>query len=171
MNSAKMKNNKIFKSLGFSLVELIIYMGLSTVILTVTAGLFIAILESQTRSQVMTAMEQDSQYLLSKITYEIHQADEITIPISLGGQGSQLQVITSGQPISFQLNNQTLSITKNSVTSQLHSSLTQVTEFQISRLGNVDGLQAVSVLFNLESLNQTTGGAQTKQYQTTVSLR
>lgn len=166
-----MKNRKYIKSLGFSLVELIIYMGLSTVILTVITGLFISVLESQTKSQVTSAMEQDGQYILSKITYEIYQADEITTPASLGEQGSQLQVTTSGQPISFQLNDQTLSITKNSVTSQLHSSLTQVTEFQVSRLGNVDGLQAISILFTLDSLNQTASSAQTKQYQTTVSLR
>ena len=162
---------KFKKTAGFSLVELIIYVGLSLVILTVITSLFISVLESQTRSQIGSVLEQDGKYIISKLSYEITQADDLVIPANLSQQSSQLQLTSSGQTVSFSLSGQTLSLSKNLNTYKLHSPEIEVSSFQVTRLGNVDGQQALTINLTLTSLNQTAGGPSTKDYQTTVSLR
>ncbi len=159
------------KPSGFSLVELLIYMGLSSIILTVVAGLFVAVLESQLRSEQSSIMEQDSRYLIAKLSYEITQADELLIPAILGESANQLQLATSGQPVILELDNQDLEITKNGLVYQLNHSLTTVDNFQVTRLGNEEGQPVIQVNLTLSSQIQAEGQPSTKDYQITVSLR
>src|SRR3989344_7005102 len=65
---------------GFTLIELIIYMGLLVILLSVLTSIFMSSLDVQLESEANSAVEQDGSYILSRLTYDIHRAQSIATP-------------------------------------------------------------------------------------------
>lgn len=84
MRKAKQNNQ------GFTLIEMLLYMGLSAIILTSLTEVFVLIGRLRLESQSFSASEQDGIYLLSRFAYDLGRSSSISIP-SLGGQGVVLQ--------------------------------------------------------------------------------
>src|SRR3989344_6301854 len=74
---------------GFTLIELIIYMGLLVILLSVLTSIFMSSLDVQLESQANSAVEQDGSYILSRLAYDIHRAEAISIPDMPGSPGDQ----------------------------------------------------------------------------------
>src|SRR3989344_3435349 len=87
------------KSSGFTLVELLISMGLLAIILSVLTSLFVSVIEAQLESQATSSVDQDGRFVLARLSYDIHRADGVNgiiTPSTLGGQGPTLQIAISG---------------------------------------------------------------------------
>jgi prepilin-type N-terminal cleavage/methylation domain-containing protein len=69
---------------GFTLVEMLIYMGLLTIFLAVIGNIFFSIIDLQLESQATSSVSESGRYLLSRISYDVRRAQSITTPASPG---------------------------------------------------------------------------------------
>src|SRR5687768_16701793 len=88
---------------GFTLVELLIVMGLFGILLTVVTDMFVSTLSLQTESAAHSSVSQDGRFILSRLSYDIERASSITTPASLGASGSTLSMVVGGVAYSYAL--------------------------------------------------------------------
>ena len=112
MNITKQGTN--IQRAGFTLVELLLYMGLLTVFLTGLTTLFVASLETQLEGQAVSIVAQEGQYLLQRLEYDVYRADAITSPAP-GNSGSSLVLSIGGQTYTYQPSGETLELAINVV--------------------------------------------------------
>lgn len=74
---------------GFTLVELLLVMGIFAILLAVITDMFVSVLNVQTEAKANTSVTQDGRYILSKLSYDISRATTVTTP-------EDLNVATSG---------------------------------------------------------------------------
>ncbi len=138
---------------GVTLVELLIYMGLFMGFLLLLSGLFVSILDVQRESVETARIEEDSQFLFSRLQYDISRAVEITTPAG-NGETSQSLTMTSpeGIEINYLLENNQIKIASSSSPVQnLSHPEVAVTQLNFRRLGNVDGFPSIRTEITLQS--------------------
>lgn len=160
------------KSLGFTIVETVIYMGLLSILLIVLTELFLSVLDVQSESEATSAIQQDGRYLLSKLNYDLTQASAVSTP-TLGATAPSLVTTINGQTYSYQLSGPNLVLSINgAAANQLNSYLSSVSGLSFTRLGNGIGKEdTIRVNFDLTSAASRPNGPQTTNFLTTVGLR
>lgn len=162
---------KIFNSKkGFSLVEMLLYMGLLSILLVVMVDLFASSLDLQLESQSTTSVNRDARFLFSRLSYDINRAQSIVSP-SLGAQGSSLQLTIGGVNYTYAQNNGNLQLTNNNGTDNLNSYGTTISNLSFRTVGNVGGKHSVRISFTLTSTTERVSGPETKNIETTIGLR
>ncbi len=156
---------------GFTLIELILFMGLFTIILGVLTNLFSVIIDTQSEVQSTSAVETDSKYIETRILYDIQRAESIDMPASLGAQTSSLLLTIDGAQYQYALSNGDLQLTANSSTENLNSFYTEVSSISFQRLGNIGGKHAIKLTFTINSKNETAAGQESKTIETMIGLR
>ncbi len=159
------------RSLGFTLIELIIYMGLLTLLLTVMSGLFVSIIDLQLESQAGSSVDQDGRYLIARLSYDIQRADSITIPASLGQQTNNLQIVIGGINYTYTLNSGVLQLSNNFGTDSLNSTNSAVSNVTFLRLGNLNGKNSIQMNFTVSGKTSRPSVSEAKNFQTTVGIR
>ena len=76
---------------GFSLIETIIYAALISIIIGMVLLVVFQIVESQDRSRAKTEVEEETNFLISKIKWVLSGVDAINAPAS-GASGSTLSI-------------------------------------------------------------------------------
>ena len=160
---------------GFSLVEMLIYMGLFSIILTSLMQLFGSILDVKFESEATSAVTQDGRYIISRLTYDIHQADLIDSP-SLGNQAPTLHITGSGMDYTYSLDgDNNLQISDNlaspTTVNQLNSADTTVSNLSFTTLGNTTGKKTVQVSLDVKSKVLRRGENQIETFKTTIGTR
>lgn len=155
---------------AFTLVELLVYMGLLTTLLVILSQIFVSILEIRSESEAAHPLEQDSQAILARLNYDINRATSITTPINPGNTTSNLEIVVGPDTYTYQLNSNNLELVNNFGTNNINSSQTSITNLNFQRLGT-GGKDSIKIQFTIESKTRRPGGPETKTYQTTVGLR
>ena len=92
----------MFHERGFSLLELIIYIGIVTAI----SGVFLAIIVnlnlSSTKSKVETEVQQNLRVAMQAISQTLRGAQRISAPVA-GASGSALTAVVNGQNVQYAL--------------------------------------------------------------------
>lgn len=157
---------------GFTIVELLIYMGLLAVFIVVLSQIFGSIIDTQLESTSSSAVDQDGRYILARLAYDIHRATAVTTPSSNGSTTANLGLTISGATYSYQLANSQLALASPQGSDMLHSFQSTVSDLSFTRLGNTTGPVSVQVNFTLTSVPTTLDQqSETRSYQTSVSLR
>jgi type II secretory pathway component PulJ len=141
---------------GFTLVEVIVFMGLLTIFIFLLSRIFVSILETQAESISTSTVELESQYLMSRLKYDTSLASSIISPGELGETSSVLGLEIDGQEVSFVVSNGILLRQMGSETIRLSAADLAITSWQVRRLGNEDGKHVLSIVMQLDS---TFGGA------------
>lgn len=158
-------------SKGFSLIELILYMGLFSVFLVTLTQIFSSALELKLDSESTSTVQQDSRYILERLSYDINRADSITTPSSIGTQDASLAIVISGQTHTYALNNGNLQVTDPTGTYRLNGYNTSITNLSFLRVGNSGGKNTVRINYTVNSLTIENSGTETKTVQTTIGIR
>lgn len=157
---------------GFSIIEMLIYIGIVSVFLVVLGGLFVSILTAQLDAQSTSSIDQDNRYIQARMAYDIHRADNILTPAALGTPASSFSLDIGGVTYTYSIINNQLNLTASGNTQSLTSYASQVSGFTVTRLGNVAGKQSLQISYTLTSLvstlNQT---SQVRNVTTTVAVR
>jgi type II secretory pathway component PulJ len=161
----------LHKKKGFTIVELLIYMTLLSGFLLLMTRIFSSTLDVQLESESQSAIQQDSRYILSRLTYDIQRATSVTTPATQGGSGATLAMVIGGVTNTYALSGTNLTLTNSNPADQLNSINTQVSGLLFKRIGNVGGKDTVQVQFTLTSSTKRIQGADVKSFQTTVGLR
>lgn len=160
-----------FHNKGFSLIELLLFMGLFTIILGVLTNLFSVIIDTQAEIESTSAVENDSKYITTRLMYDIQRAQSISVPASLGAQTSTLSLLIDGNVVQYSVVDGNLMLTANSQSDMLNTHVTQVTNLSFQRFGNVGGKNAVQLRMTLEDRNETAAGTESKDIETVIGLR
>ena len=158
------------KSSGFTLVELLISMGLLAIILSVLTSLFVSVIEAQLESQATSSVDQDGRFILARLSYDIHRTNSISIPATLGAQGPTLQIVVNGITYTYGLNGNELELTSNQGTDRINSPNTLISDVNFRRLGStLSGKNTIEIQFTVSST--ITRPQEIRSYNTTVGIR
>src|SRR3989344_3081981 len=80
---------------GTSLIEVILYMALFSIIIVVIVDLLITSGSLKTESESQSGLQIDAAFITSRLSYEVRNADTITTPAAIGQTTNSL-VVTSG---------------------------------------------------------------------------
>ncbi len=160
---------------GFTLVEMLIYMGLLTIFLAVIGTIFFSIIDLQLESQATSSVSESGRYLLSRISYDVHRAQSITTPASPGLSSPSLVLSIGGVTYTYAEVAGTpafLQLTAGGLVDALTGSDAQISNFSATRVGNASGKNSLKVSFTLESVTTSLSQKhETKDYSTTITLR
>jgi Tfp pilus assembly protein PilW len=80
------KNQKVRNQDGFTIVELLIYMGLLVIMIVIFTQIFVSILDNQLRSTNTSNVADDGRYIYSRFIYDVNRADSIASPSAFGSE-------------------------------------------------------------------------------------
>ncbi|MCA9370033.1 MAG: prepilin-type N-terminal cleavage/methylation domain-containing protein [Pseudomonadales bacterium] len=156
---------------GFTLVELLIYMGLSMLFLVVTSALLVTALEHKLAAESFNSLEQESQFIALRLAYDIEESTSITTPSALGVPDTNMVLVTDGVPSSVSSIDGVLVFQRLGQAYPLHSSDVVTDSFQIVRLGYPGGNNTLTIDLSLRSAIQENAGQRTKHVHFTVGER
>jgi prepilin-type N-terminal cleavage/methylation domain-containing protein len=160
------KNNN-----GFTLVELLIYMALMAIFLTVLLNIFTTTLKTKLAMESTSALSYDSRYVLSKIAYDVNNTDSVTSP-TLGVTGTSLTLTSGGVISTYTLTGGNLVKTAGGVSMSLNGTDTEFDSISFKNLGNAGGKPTIQVVYTLESKIIIQGErSETQTINTTVGTR
>lgn len=155
---------------GFTLVEILLYFALVSLLFIQLTSLFITVLEAKQDAHATSAVERDGQFILARMTYDIQRASSVTTPAALGDQTSQLALTIDGSSYVYSLNGSTLELSRDGQAVPLSSQVT-ISNFTVQRLGNVGDKHSLKIHFTAQSVIQKTSGYESREYETTIGLR
>jgi Tfp pilus assembly protein PilW len=157
---------------GTTIVELLLYMGILAILLTVLTSIFVSALDVQMESNAVSSVQQDGNYILARLNYDIHKAQSITIPETSGMTGNSLEIVIDGENYSYSESGNNLILTKNSETNNLNNGDSSISAFSVQRLGNAGGIEdSLRIAFTVTSKTKRISGFETKNFQTNLTLR
>lgn len=156
---------------GFTIIELIIYMGLMAIFLVVLTEIFLSVLDVQTESQQNSSVEQDGKFILARLNYDISQASSITSP-TLGQASSSATIVEGGVNYTYDgTSGNNLVLVNNQGSNQLNSAGSSTSNVVFTHLGNVGGKNSLQVKFRLTSTASRNAGKEIRDFETTLGLR
>lgn len=159
------------KSQGFTIVELLIFMVLMSILLTVVTNLFMSVVHLRLETEAASSVEEDSKYIFSRLQYDIQRATSVTTPASAGDTSSSLGITIEGETFTYALSEGNLQLTTSSTTDNLNGFNTSLSSITFERLENDRGDITIKILYTVNSKTLRNGQAETKTVETTVGLR
>ena len=163
----------IYSQKGVTIVELLLYMAILSILLVILTNIFISALDVQTESNATSSVEQDGNYILARLSYDIHRAQSINIPATDGAIANNFQIVVGGINYTYSVNaNNNLVLTNNLGVNNLNNNGSGVSNFSVQRFGNVGGVEdTLRIDFTVTSRIKKNSGFETKNFDTNLSLR
>ncbi len=160
------------KSSGFTLIELLIYMGLFSILTTITLQLFATIFDAETEAEAVSSITSDSKFIMNRFTYDLNRSSSVTTPVSLGTQSATLTMVINSQNLRYSLDSGNLKLDNltTGTSDNLNTNETTVSNLSFIRLDG-GGNDAVQITFTLTSVATDTSGKQIKTYTTSGGIR
>lgn len=164
--------------LGFTIIELVVYIGLLSILIAVMSQVFVATLGVKLESESDTGVSQDGNYIITRLAYDIRRASRIISP-NVGESASMLSlgIIEGGieQVYEYTLTGDTLSLSDGVTTESIHGDTTTISDFSVSRFGNsgtiTDARDTIQFILTVTSTYTVPLGAQQMTFQSTEGLR
>lgn len=161
-------------SKGFTLIELVLYMGILSILVTAIAVIFSTVVDVQLESKATSSVDQNGRYLISKLLYDTRSASSIVTPANPGTQTNTLQITRNSINYIYSLDaNSNLLLTNQSTgeSNVLNSYDTQVSGLQLLRIGSGGNSDTVQVNFTVTSRIVQAKGQESRSFQTTLGLQ
>jgi hypothetical protein len=162
---------KIIYKQATTIVELTLYMGLLSIFLVVMFNLFSQIISTQTRSVAVSLVQTNGNFLLTKLTHDINQANAITVPASIGSSAVTMTLTIGTTNATYTVTDGRLVMTDTSGSYNLNDADTTVSNFIITRLGNSGGKAGLKIVFTLTSNVIDNSNIKSKTFNTFAALR
>ncbi|MCA9372629.1 type II secretion system protein [Candidatus Woesebacteria bacterium] len=156
---------------GFTLVELLVYFGLFAILIVVINSLFITSLEQQTQDLSRSALQQESEYILAKLKYDIYNADTVSLPENPGDQGGVLELETDGVTSTYQLSGEKLTKTSGGEVWDVTSNRVAVESVQFENQSGLTPSQIIGLSVVLHSTQEDERASASRTVSTSVSRR
>jgi len=122
---------------AFTIVELMLYMAMFSVLVTILGGIFLNIMELQLSTQSNSEVTQSINYVFARLSHDIYSTSSIITPASAGQSGPALTIVINGQNNTYSLSGNNLILTNPNGIFELNSPDVSVTGFSVTRLGTV----------------------------------
>lgn len=163
-----MLNKNVINKKGFTLVEMLLYLGLSALFIVIITEVLVATVDTKMDSQAFSYLESDYRYLALKLSRDINSASSISAPATTGQAAGTLTLVINGQNNTYTVSSNNLTLTNNNGVNKLNSSEIYVKNFQVTRLGTSG--KYVKVTINLESKTRVQNKIKSKVLSFTVGL-
>ena len=157
--------------IGYTLIELVVYIGILTLLLSVLSSIFSSIVNVQLESTSTSSVNQDGRYLLSKLLYDVKSATTIVTPAAPGDVTSSMQLTINSINYTYSLDaNNNLQVVDGStgLPYVLNSYDTSVSGLTFTRVGNGGSSDDVRVSYTLTSRTLEQGDKRETQSFTTT---
>lgn len=156
---------------GFTMIELLMYLGLYSILIIIVTQLFLTLIESRTETENLTRLQQESRYITQRLTYDIRRADQITQPAQVGQSGNQLELSINGNTLRYQVNmNGFLELVSPSGTASISSQVT-ASQFLVQKTGSTGLSDGASIRLLLTSPQLTVQGQDEQLSEFAASTR
>jgi len=153
---------------GFTLIEAIIYVAISSILLLVITHLGFSVFESKQRVLAQGEITENANFIFSKISQSIRLADSIFLPVSTSSELSLIMGEAAINPTRFYLDGNSIYLAQGLGSGlDLTSDGAGVSELIFTRLTGATGGDSVSINTTLYSLK----GQISTSFQLTVSTR
>jgi prepilin-type N-terminal cleavage/methylation domain-containing protein len=88
---------------GVTFIELLIVMGLLSILLVIMLTIFTSSIDDQAQSEGYAATISDGRFLLARLNYDIARATAVTNPATLGSTSSSLGLTINGATYTYAL--------------------------------------------------------------------
>jgi hypothetical protein len=136
---------------GVTLVELLIYLGLSSMMLVILGELFVSILNESMETQNYSAVQTDGRYVTARLRYVVNNADSIATPANLGDISNELVAIYGANQYHYYINGDKLYLNDGSGDYLVSNLDSKITDLVFSRQGNAGGKPVILVSFKASS--------------------
>lgn len=179
----KVQSTKYIAQRGVTMVELLIYIGLLTLFLTVLTSLFVSIFKLQFTTQSTSSLTQDTRFIIARMGYDIENAKSISSPVLGQPPSDSLTFIdTNGNSFTYELdasNNLTLDgpSIPNGTNTKINGLDTTFSAISFQMIGTQLSAPATSppptvqVKFTINSNVIEQSGPRSQTIQTTYGLR
>ena len=158
------------KKYGFTLVELLMVMGIMSILMIILFQVFGSILDLKLRSEATTYVAQDSRYLITRLTYDISRASDVTLPVELSS-GSSLTLVIDGQNYVYSLDGNILKLSVGGGDNlALNGIGSKINTLTFTRFANTKRIVQIS-LGIVPTTVQSGGVTLSRQLTTTVATR
>lgn len=152
------------------MVELILYIGLLSIMLVLLTSLFSTSIDLQLESRSTSTLDQDTRFIMTRLGYDVNRATNISTP-TLGTTDTSITLVIGGENFVYSVQNGNLILTTPGGTQQLNGYDTTVASVSFQRLGNASGKNSVQMILTLNSRTQLTKGTESKTITTTFTTR
>lgn len=159
------------KQKGFTLIELIIVMGVTTILLVMMTDVFASLAKVRTESEATSAVAQDGRFILARLEYDILRASSVTTPAALGASSGTLVLVIGGVSNAYSVSGTDFQLVNNLGTNNLNGSETNISAFSAQKIGNSGGKETIKLSIVVTSKAVQSSGSETKTYTTTVGRR
>lgn len=156
---------------GFTLVELLIYMGLLAIIILVFTEIFISIIDNQLSSRNTSNVADDGRYIYSRFIYDVNSGQSITQPSEFGSTSAALTLVIGGQNYTYSLINNNLTITDPTGVHALNGYGSSISALLFTKVGTTSAKSTVRINFTVKGITTTRGILDQQSFQTTAGLR
>jgi type II secretory pathway pseudopilin PulG len=143
---------------GFTLVELLLYLGMATILLVGFTLLVPVLLEARLKNEIALEVDEQALQVMTLITQEIRNAESVVSPgVGLSGGSLTLDVVNAAEdPMVFSLNSGALGVTRGGGSFEaLTNDKVVVTNLNFKNMSLVDTAGSVRVEFDLEYANNS----------------
>jgi type II secretory pathway pseudopilin PulG len=131
---------------GFTLIEILVYIGLFSLIMVGLLASALTIFQGFDRNQTKIIVQEEGDFLLSKINWALTGATSVTITAS----PQQLSITRSSSPTSISFNS-ALQLNRGVSNVTLNNSNVTISGLSYSESGHATSLWPVTVAFTLSS--------------------
>lgn len=156
---------------GFTIVELLVYMGLFSIMIGLLLQIFLTTLESQRESNANSEADENGRFILSRFIYDISRATSVASP-SAGTTGSVL-VLNIGDNNTYRLDtNNNLQLVNTNGTDVLNGYDTSISNLSFQYIGTSTTSGTIKLTYTVNSKTKRAGiGTDSKIFTTSVGLR
>jgi len=141
---------------GYTLIELLLYLAIASIMITVLVSFYILLLENKVKAQTIAVVEQEGVRAMNLITQTVRDGDNIDFPTQ-GNNGASLTVNAAGvanDPTVYALSGTTMQVTEAlGAAIDLTSDNISVTSIDFYNLSQDDDAQNIKIEFTLEHDN------------------
>ena len=159
---------------GFTLIELLIYSGMLTILLTVFTAIFGWIVDAQLDLDATSSVQQDNQYISTKLSQDIMKADTITTPsaASMGVSSTSLQLSINSVVYTYSVDaSGNLIVSTPSGSDALNSFQTSISDVYFTRIGNAGGKNTIVFTYKVTGRTTKTTGVEEVTATSAAALR
>lgn len=156
---------------GFTMIELLIYMGLLVILILIFTDIFVSIIDNQMGSRNTSNVANDGRYIYSRFIYDVGRAEQIIEPSTFGSTSANLKLLINSEEVTYSILNGDLLITDTVGDHKLNGYGSQVSSILFTKVGTDSAKNTVRLNFTISGLINVRGISDTQIFQTTAGLR
>ncbi len=160
---------------GATLIELLIYFGILSILLVIVIDLMLQTGEFSLETESRSSLQNDARFIANRLSFDIHQADSVTSPANLGDSSSTLTFTVGTETHTYTLSGTNLeyqeTVGLNTETANLNSNRIIINSLTFERLGNPGGNPTIKITLELEATKSEKGGPKQKTFEVLVGTR